>query len=286
MRRVCKDELRIAVCQMKSTDEIEFNQKQIKKFLGKFESKKNHIDLISFPENSLYFRLKTGAINFGVAASDLFFRELSSWAKKYQTCVHIGSVALQNPRGKLLNVTVWIDRGGNVRFPYSKIHLFDVDVKGEKAVRESDYFDSGKAAAIVKIDHWKVGLSICYDLRFSDLYLKYAKAEVDLILIPSAFLVTTGQAHWHTLLRARAIESQAFVAAAAQGGEHASKSGEKRHTFGHSLIVGPWGEIISEVTDKGPQFKVQLLKRERIEQVRKQIPMRMHRKVLSSVIKE
>ena len=262
---------------MRSIDETAANQNQINQFLKNFESESTHVDLVSFPENSLYFRLSPSVQNVGLAAEDAYFNELSAWAKHHQTCIHLGSVALQNKNSKLLNATVWIDREGKISFPYSKIHLFDVDVTGEKAVRESDFFASGIETAIVQIDQWSIGLSICYDLRFSELYLRYAKAEVDLILIPSAFLVTTGQAHWHSLLRARAIEAQAYVVAAAQGGEHISKNNEKRYTYGHTLIVDPWGEILSEVLDKG--FIVQELSKKTIEKVRKQIPMKNHRRL-------
>lgn len=266
-------ELKVAACQMRSSDHLGHNQNQVRLFLKNLEK----VDLVSFPENSLFFRISSGESILALSRDEEFFRELSHWAKKNQTCVHLGSVALQSENQKLLNASVWIDRDGMVSFPYSKIHLFDVDVNGEKQVRESEVFTPGLKPAIVHIGSWKIGLSICYDLRFSELYLHYAKAEVDVILIPSAFLVTTGGAHWHTLIRARAIESQAYIVAAAQGGEHLSKSGDKRHTYGHSLIVDPWGEILAEAQDESSI--VQTLSKEKISQVRQQIPMARHRRL-------
>ncbi len=265
-------ELKVAACQMRSTDDPEANKKQVREFLQKLEK----VDLVSLPENSLFLRIRAGEKFLGFSKDDPFFGELASWAKKNQTCVHLGSVALQNENAKLLNATVWIDHAGQISFPYSKIHLFDVDVEDETQVRESDNFAAGSQPSIVQIKDWKIGLSICYDLRFSELYLSYAKVPVDLILIPSAFLVTTGEAHWHSLIRARAIEAQAYVVAAAQGGEHLSKSGDKRHTYGHSLMVGPWGEILAEGSDQ--KAIIQTFSKEKISRVRKQIPMQSHRR--------
>ncbi len=275
MKRICSETLGVAACQMRSTDEIDQNQNQINQFLKHFES--DQVDLVSFPENCLYFRIDKSKKFDGFSKDDAYFSELGNWAKKYQTHIHLGSVPLKGKNSKLLNATIWIDRDGKINFPYSKIHLFDVDVVGEAPIRESDFFEYGSETSIVAIDQWKIGLSICYDLRFSELYLRYAKAEVDLILVPSAFLVPTGQAHWHTLLRARAIEAQAYVVAAAQGGEHSSKTNEKRYTYGHSLIIDPWGQILSEGADQS--FVVQELTKKSIEKVRKQIPMKNHRRL-------
>ncbi len=279
MTRVSKFELRVAACQMTSNDDVKSNASQIFEFLKNFEAQDDNVDLVSFPENSLFFRINTGGEFNGIAKDDPFFKELAAWARQYKTNIHLGSVALKNPNTKLLNGTVWVNSEGEICFPYSKIHLFDVDVPGEAGVRESDVFTAGTETAVVQIDQWNIGLSICYDLRFSELYLRYAKAEVDLILVPSAFLVTTGRAHWHNLLKARAIEAQAYVVAAAQGGRHLSSSGEKRYTYGHSMIIEPWGEIVKEVLDDGQKYIVHTLKKSVIEKVRAQIPMRNHRRL-------
>jgi predicted amidohydrolase len=168
--------------------------------------------------------------------------------------------------------------GHPARVVYVKTHLFDVDVEGAPPVRESDHFVGGGGPATVELKGWKFGLSICYDLRFAELYLKYAEA-VDVILIPSAFLVPTGQAHWHVLVRARAIENQCFVAAPAQSGEHTSvASGPSRRTFGHSLVVDPWGAVLLDM-EHAPGAAVVELKRDLIEKARRQIPMQGHRRL-------
>jgi predicted amidohydrolase len=151
--------------------------------------------------------------------------------------------------------------------------LFDIQLAGQEAIRESDEFNHGDGPSILDIKGWKWGLSICYDLRFSELYSKYAHQAVDIISVPAAFLVPTGEAHWHTLLRARAIESQAFVVASAQSGSHKGI----RETYGHSLIVNPWGAILLDMTTVG--VSVMELKKSDIKRVREQIPMSSHRRL-------
>ena len=132
---------------------------------------------------------------------------------------------------------------------------------------------NGSKTKIIELDGWKIGLSICYDLRFAELFLAYRQAGVDLILIPSAFTVPTGRAHWEILLRARAIESQCYVAAAAQAGDHEGA----RSTYGHSMIIGPWGQILSQrTTEDQPRILGVRLDRSEIEKVRQQIPMASH----------
>ncbi|NJM10425.1 MAG: hypothetical protein HC883_06135 [Bdellovibrionaceae bacterium] len=174
------------------------------------------------------------------------------------------------------NSTILFEAGKGPRVVYTKVHLFDVDVEGAPPVRESELFVNGDHPAILDFHGWKIGLSICYDLRFAELYLNYAQA-VDLILVPSAFLVPTGEAHWHTLLRARAIEAQAYVAAPAQGGEHGSGD-QFRSTYGHSLVVDPWGRVVVDMKLETGLQTVELV-REAIEKVRRQIPMKSHRRL-------
>lgn len=272
-------ELKVAACQMKSIDSVEANKNQIRSHLKNFEALESRVQLVSFPENSLYFRIRPQDQNPGIEKTDPFLSELAAWAQKFETVVHLGSVALKTDSAKLKNASVWIDQHAKISFPYSKIHLFDVDVDGEKPVRESDYFEAGDKPCVIEINGFKIGLSICYDLRFAELYLQYAKLKVDAILIPSAFLVTTGRAHWHSLIRARAIESQAYVIAAAQGGVHQAQSGETRATYGHSLIVDPWGEVVAEVQDSEQNFITHQMSQEMIEKVRNQIPMHHHRRL-------
>ncbi|HEY1709696.1 MAG TPA: carbon-nitrogen hydrolase family protein [Rhizomicrobium sp.] len=154
----------------------------------------------------------------------------------------IGSLAIKVSDTKTANREFLIDPKGRVTARYSKIHLFDVDLPSGEKYRESNTVAGGDTAVLADTPWGKVGLTICYDLRFPQLYRKLAQNGAFLLTVPSAFTETTGKAHWHLLLRARAIENGAFVLAPAQGGTHANG----RKTYGHSLIVAPWGEVLAE----------------------------------------
>lgn len=156
--------------------------------------------------------------------------------------LHAGSLALRADDGRAVNRSLLFAPDGRVAARYDKIHLFDVTLPSGQEIRESQSFAPGDAAVTVQLPWGKLGLSICYDMRFPLLYNKLANAGASFISVPAAFTVPTGRAHWHVLLRARAIETGSFVLAAAQGGAHETG----RHTFGHSLAINPWGEIIAE----------------------------------------
>ncbi|MCB0411524.1 MAG: carbon-nitrogen hydrolase family protein, partial [Bdellovibrionales bacterium] len=234
------------------------------------------------PENSLYFRIEKGPLRRSFDLNSPEIQQIKTWAIEKKVHIVLGSVAFKDSGG-VDNSTLWVSPSGEVERPYSKIHLFDVDVVGHAPVRESDNFKAGSEVAIKEIDGWKFGFSICYDLRFSELYSFYARQSVDALLIPSAFLRPTGEAHWEVLVRARAIESQAFVIAAAQGGEHKYKD-IVRETYGHSLVVAPWGNILAGSNSKD-ETPVVCLQSEWIDKARAQIPMEQHRKTLSTFVK-
>jgi deaminated glutathione amidase len=156
-----------------------------------------------------------------------------------------GSIPVTAPSGKVFNRSVLFDDTGAVVAHYDKIHLFDVDLPSGERYRESSTFEAGDRAVIAETPWGTVGLSVCYDVRFPHLYRQLAQAGARYLVVPSAFTRTTGEAHWNVLLRARAIEAGAFVFAPAQTGTHA----EGRRTFGHSLIVDPWGTILADGGD-------------------------------------
>ena len=160
--------------------------------------------------------------------------------------VHLGSLALKRADGRLANRGFLIDHTGAIRARYDKLHLFDVDLATGESWRESTIYAAGDRAVVADTPLGRLGLSICYDLRFPDLYRALTDAGATILAIPAAFTVPTGQAHWHVLLRARAIEAGVFVVAAAQSGRHE----DGRETFGHSLVVGPWGEILLDMGEK------------------------------------
>jgi len=167
------------------------------------------------------------------------FREL---ARQLGIYVHIGSLAVKVSPERAGNRSFLIDRDGEIVARYTKIHMFDVDLANGESYRESRTFRPGENAVAADLPWGRLGLTICYDLRFPALYRALAEAGASFLAIPSAFTRQTGEAHWHVLIRARAIENGCFILAAAQGGPHENK----RETFGHSLIVDPWGRILAE----------------------------------------
>ncbi len=156
--------------------------------------------------------------------------------------LHTGSLPIRLSDTRIANRSFLIDPSGAIKATYDKIHMFDVDLPGGESYRESKNYQPGERAVLGDLPWGKLGLTICYDLRFPHLYRALAKAGADFICVPAAFTRVTGQAHWHVLLRARAIETGCFVFAAAQTGTHQNG----RQTFGHSLIIDPWGEIIAD----------------------------------------
>ena len=163
-------------------------------------------------------------------------------ARKLDIYVHIGSLAIRISPDRAANRSFLIDPKGDILARYDKIHMFDVDLAGGESYRESRNYRPGELAVLADLPWGRLGLTVCYDLRFPALYRALAEAGATMLAIPSAFTKQTGEAHWHVLIRGRAIENGCFVFAAAQGGRHENG----RDTFGHSLIVDPWGRILAE----------------------------------------
>ncbi len=207
-------------------------------------------------------------------ADDLVLAAAQEAAKANHIWLSIGSLAVLADDGKVANRGFVIDREGQIRARYDKIHLFDVDLPTGESWRESKVYSPGQGAVLVNgTPVGKLGLTICYDLRFPMLFARLAEADADVISVPAAFTVPTGRAHWHVLLRARAIEAGLFVVAAAQAGRHE----DGRQTFGHSLVVDPWGEVLLDMGDEtGVGFADIDLKR--IPEVRSRIPALNHRR--------
>lgn len=165
-----------------------------------------------------------------------------------------GSIAIKthDADGRFANRQFLIDPEGQIAARYDKIHMFDVQVTPEETFRESDGYRPGSRAVVAKTPFARIGMSICYDLRFPHLYRALAGAGAEVLVVPAAFSHVTGAAHWHSLLRARAIENGAWVLAPAQTGLHAAQAGRPRRTYGHSLVVAPWGEVMADAgTDTG-----------------------------------
>jgi deaminated glutathione amidase len=185
-----------------------------------------------------------------------------------------GSIPVTAPSGKVFNRSVLFDDTGAVVAHYDKIHLFDVDLPSGERYRESSTFEAGDRAVIAETPWGTVGLSVCYDVRFPHLYRQLAQAGARYLVVPSAFTRTTGEAHWHVLLRARAIENQMFVFAPAQRGHH----GGQRRSYGHALVVDPWGVVIAECGDH-EGFALAKLDFDYQDQVRRNLPCLSHRQI-------
>jgi predicted amidohydrolase len=202
--------------------------------------------------------------NAAIARFRALAHELDIW-------LHVGSMAILLANGKIANRSFLISPAGEIEARCDKIHMFDVKLPGGESYRESKNYAAGDAAVVAELPWGTLGLTVCYDLRFPHLYRALAKAGADFLAIPSAFTRQTGEAHWHVLMRARAIENGCFVFAAAQAGKHESG----RETYGHSLIVSPWGEVIAEAgSDAG--VMVADVKPADVEAARQRIPSLQH----------
>ena len=198
-------------------------------------------------------------------------------ASAHDVTVHIGSTPVLTAPGRVANRAILIGPDGDIRARYDKLHLFDVDLANGESWRESATYDAGQGAVVSDIGAARLGLSICYDLRFPELYAQMALAGAEMLAIPAAFTRQTGEAHWHVLQRARAIETGSFVLSAAQGGRHE----DGRETFGHSIIIDPWGRVVAEKPDSEPGILYGELDFERVAEARRRIPNLKHRKPIS-----
>jgi predicted amidohydrolase len=196
------------------------------------------------------------------------FRNLAAELKIW---LHIGSMAVKVAPDKIANRAYVLTPDGAIAATYDKIHMFDVDLPGGESYRESKNYRPGDRAVVTALPWGGLGLSICYDLRFPHLYRALAKSGAGFLAIPAAFTRVTGEAHWHTLLRARAIECQCFVFAAAQGGRHE----HGRETYGHSLIISPWGQILAEGGVQPGVISAEI-DLQAIEEARKRVPSLGH----------
>ena len=211
-------------------------------------------------------------------AEDVVLAAVRAAAAEHRIWVHLGSLAVLGESGKLANRGFVIDDSGAIRARYDKIHLFDVDLPTGERWRESAAYAPGEGAVVAATPIGPLGLSICYDLRFADLYRALSNAGATVLAIPAAFTRPTGAAHWHVLMRARAIEAGAYVIAAAQTGEHE----DGRATYGHSLVIDPWGEVVLDMGE-GAGLGYAEIDLSRVADVRTRIPVIAHRRPIPQV---
>ena len=204
---------------------------------------------------------------------DITLAALRAIARAAKVWILIGSLALKtkDPDGRFANRSFVVDPHGNIKARYDKIHMFDVTISGAESYRESAGYRPGGQAVICQTDVAKIGLTICYDLRFPHFYRDLAYSGAQIISVPSAFSVTTGQAHWEALLRARAIETGCYVLAPAQHGEHCCRNGRPRTTYGHTMAVAPWGQIIALLAE-GTGFCMVDINLDDVDSARARVP--------------
>lgn len=266
-----------AAIQMTSGDDVAANIAQADPLVA--EAVAQGAKFVALPENAFYMRREGTAASGDVAMGQhAGIQWAQTAAKQHGIYLLIGSIRALEAGEKPFNRSVLIAPTGEIAATYDKLHLFDVTLPNGHSYTESSQALAGSASHVAKTELGKVGLSICYDLRFPQLYRSMALGGAEILTVPSAFTRPTGQAHWHVLLRARAIENAAYVVAPAQAGTHPGG----RETFGHSLIVDPWGTIIGEALNDVPQVVMAEIDLEKVRQVRAQIPVLTHHREFSS----
>ncbi|UCI08893.1 carbon-nitrogen hydrolase family protein [Mesorhizobium sp. B1-1-8] len=242
------DAFKAAAVQMRSGTSPERNAADMDRLVR--ETASRGATYVQTPEmtGALIRDKQAGAAAFITEDKDIVVATARKLARELGIYLHVGSTAILRADGKLANRAFLFGPDGQAIAGYDKIHMFDVDLDNGESWRESASYEPGTEAVVTEIDGVRLGFAVCYDLRFPQLFRAEALAGADLLTVPAAFTRQTGEAHWHVLLRARAIENGAYVVAAAQGGLHE----DGRETYGHSLIVDPWGRIIAEAAHDEP----------------------------------
>jgi predicted amidohydrolase len=238
------------------------------------QAKDQGADYVQTPEVSNLIQKNRDGL-FGLLTpeeSDPSLKAYRALAAELKIYIHVGSLAVLATPDRAANRSFLIGPDGSVLTSYDKIHMFDIVLDAGESYRESANYQPGETAVISDLPWGRIGLTICYDVRFPALYRALAEAGAAFIAVPSAFTVRTGEAHWHTLLRARAIENGAYVFAAAQGGKHESG----RVTYGHSLIIDPWGVVVAEASGDEPGIILAKIDPAKVTEARKIVPSLQH----------
>jgi predicted amidohydrolase len=265
--------LELAVIQLSSSEDVAQNLETARQLV--VGAGRRGAQIVVLPENFAYFGSEAGrqAHVERIGDSDApIQRALFEMADAANAVVVAGGMpeASSEP-ARPYNTALVVGPGQRLHGAYRKVHLFDVDLADGTSLRESGIATPGDETKVLELAGFRVGLSICYDVRFPELYRRLVAAGAEILVVPAAFTVHTGKDHWHVLLRARAIESQCYVAAAAQWGNHPGG----RKTYGHSLIADPWGTVIAECSD-GVGFRTASLERQRVDEVRRSLPSLRH----------
>ena len=266
--------LSVAAVQLKSTGDVEDNLSRTKQWVERAADAGAR--LVALPENFGFLGPEAEKLKYAAPLEDSFFLEpLRPVAAQRKLVIVAGGVPETSADpNRAYNTAVLILPDGSLGAAYRKIHLFDVDLADGTKLMESEAVIPGDEPVVAEVDGWKVGLSICYDVRFPELYRQLVASGAEIIMVPAAFTLHTGKDHWDVLLRARAIENQCFVVAPAQFGHH----GRRRASWGKAQVVDPWGTVLSLVPEREGLALAQL-ERDDLERVRKQLPSLTHRRL-------
>ena len=270
--------MKVALCQMNSGDDASANRKQAGELLD--EAADGGADLAALPEVWTYMGPARRHREVAEPVPGPTSEWLAETARRRSMWILGGSILEAGGDGTVFNASLLFDRNGELVARYRKIHLFDVDLPGQPPIRESFTFSPGEEIVTAETEFGRAGLSICYDVRFPELYRALVVQGATIMFVPAAFRYETGIDHWEPLLRARAIEDQAFVIAAAQWGTW-GPPGRERRNFGHSLVADPWGRVLAEAPD-GPGVTFAELDLGQVQRTREILPALKHRRLQPS----
>lgn len=266
----------VAVIQMTSTPEVEQNMQAAERLVRRAADAGAKLAVL--PEAFAYLGPEAGqrAVSEELPGGGPLLARCQAWARTLKLELLLGGFWEKNPAdARVFNTSIHLGADGAVRALYRKIHLFDVDLADGTALRESDKVAPGSEVVVTEAPFGKLGLSICYDVRFPELYRKLVDGGAIALSVPAAFTLHTGKDHWHVLLQARAIESQCYVLAAAQAGRHFGS----RVSYGHALIADPWGCVIAQCGGDGEGIATAAIDTDLIARVRRQVPSLAHRRL-------
>ena len=262
---------KIALVQTSSKSDFQENLRLSKHSL--IEAAEQGTDLVAFPESFLFLGSDRCLSEFAEPLTGKTVSGFQELALKHKISLLMGGFFEENPENpkKVFNTSILIDRQGEILGFYRKIHLFDTSLEGV-GLQESNYVSAGKDLVVLNHEIGKIGLSICYDLRFPNLFQRLTQQGAQIIFVPAAFTYTTGKVHWFSLLRARAIENQVYIAAPGQTGQH----NDKRRSWGHSMIIDPWGEVIAAAKEEKETIfgEIDL---EHLKKIRQSMPIQSHK---------
>ena len=268
------EELNVAYIQLCSTQNPAANLAQAMPMVE--AAGREGAQLVVLPENCAFLGQDHEKIPYAQSLEDSkLLQPYRNAAQQFNMTICAGTIPELSPEPeKTYNTSVMIGPSGNLEQYYRKIHLFDIHLQDATSYQESASVSAGKNTCIAQVDNWKIGMTVCYDLRFPELYRSLRQQGAEILLIPAAFTLQTGKDHWEPLLRARAIENQCYVVAPNQWGHHFGQ----RFSWGKSMVIDPWGTIISQA-EEGPGYALVKLKRKRIQEVRTAIPCWEHRRI-------